>query len=51
MITDVAKPESVTLLRTGKKLDCEYRDGAMRVVVPGAMRSTLPDMVKIVFGE
>ncbi|CAA6676323.1 MULTISPECIES: alpha-L-fucosidase [unclassified Lentimonas] len=48
-ITDVTRPKSVTLLRTGAKLDFEYRDSALRVVLPTEMETDLPDMVKIVF--
>jgi alpha-L-fucosidase len=48
-IADVTKPKSVTLLRTGKKLDSEFRDGTLRVVVPDKMQTDLPDMVKIAF--
>ncbi len=48
-ITDVAAPKSVTLLRSGETLDYEFRDSALRVEVPAAMQTELPDMVKIVF--
>ncbi len=50
-ISDIAKPRSVTLLRTGETLDYQFRDGSLRIVVPEAMRSTLPDMVRIIIGE
>ena len=49
-LRDVKQPQSVTLLRTGAALDHEYREGSLRVVVPSAMQTDLPDMVKIVFG-
>ncbi len=48
-IHDVKCPVSVTLLRTGEAIDFDYRDGALRGVVPKAMLTRLPDMVKIVF--
>jgi alpha-L-fucosidase len=48
-ITDIAAPKSVTLLRTGETLDYEFRDSALRMVVPEKMRTELPDMVKLVF--
>jgi alpha-L-fucosidase len=50
-ITDVAGPESVTLLRTGDKLAFDYRENALRVAVPESLRSELPDMVKISFSD
>ena len=50
-IHDVERPQSVTLLRTGSKLNHEFRDGSLRVVVPKAMQTSLPDMVKIIFSE
>lgn len=50
-IVDVAKPKSVTLLRTGTKLECDYREGSLRIVVPKTMRTSLPDMVKIQLEE
>lgn len=49
LIADVKRPRSVTLLRTGETLDFEFRDNALRVVVPSALQTALPDMVKIVF--
>lgn len=48
-ITDVTEPTSVTLLRTGEPIDFEFRNSALRIVVPKAMQTRLPDMVKIVF--
>ena len=48
-IHEVEYPSSVTLLRTGKAIDFEYREGALRVEVPTAMRTDLPDLVKIIF--
>jgi len=48
-ISDVEPPKSVKLLRTGKSLKFECREGALRIVVPEAMRTALPDMVKIEF--
>ena len=48
-ISDIEKPKSVTLLRTGKKLKSTFREGALRVEVPSAQLTNLPDMVKIVF--
>lgn len=48
-ISDVARPQAVTLLRTGQPLESEYRDGALRVVVPESLRTSLPDMVKLQF--
>ncbi|MEP2774844.1 MAG: alpha-L-fucosidase [Luteolibacter sp.] len=48
-ITDIERPVSVTLLRTGEALESEFRDGKLRVVVPESLRTSLPDMVKIAF--
>ncbi len=48
-IQDVSSPSSITLLRTGEALEFEYRDRGLYVVVPEALRTSLPDMVKIVF--
>ncbi|WPJ96306.1 alpha-L-fucosidase [Coraliomargarita algicola] len=48
-IRDVSHPLQVSLLRTGEPLNFTYRDSALHVVVPAAMRTDLPDMVKIVF--
>ena len=48
-ISDIAAPKSVTLLRTGETLAYEFRDNALRVEVPAAMRTKLPDMIKVVF--
>ncbi|WP_372807506.1 alpha-L-fucosidase, partial [Pontiella sp.] len=42
-IIGVTKPKSVTLLRTGQKLDSEFRGGSLRVVVPAKMQTSLPD--------
>lgn len=50
-IRDVARPVQVTLLRTGEPLKFTFRDSALRVVVPKAMQTDLPDMVKIVFED
>ncbi|MBB3208245.1 alpha-L-fucosidase [Rhodopirellula rubra] len=50
-IRDVQRPASVTSLRTGESIDFEYRDGSLRIVLPEALRTELPDMVKIVFRE
>jgi alpha-L-fucosidase len=50
-ISDITKPKSVTLLRTGKELAFQYQDGSLHIVVPKAMQTRLPDMVKIVLGE
>lgn len=47
-VNDIGRPQSVTLLRTGEKLAHQYRDDTLRVVVPARLRTTLPDMVKIV---
>jgi alpha-L-fucosidase len=49
LITDITRPKFVTLLRTGKKLDAEFRDGSLRIMVPKKMQTNLPDMVKIVW--
>jgi alpha-L-fucosidase len=49
LIHGVEKPLSVTLLRTGDRLESEFRDGTLRVVVPESMRTELPDLVKLVF--
>ncbi|MDF7826659.1 alpha-L-fucosidase [Pontiellaceae bacterium B12227] len=48
-ITDITKPKSVTLLRTGKKIDSEFRAGSLRIVIPKKMQTDHPDMVKIIF--
>lgn len=48
-ITDVSVPTSVTLLRTGATLEFEYRNSSLRVLLPEAMQTDLPDMVKIIF--
>ena len=47
LIENLATPTSVTLLRTGEPLDYQHRDGALYLVVPEALRTGLPDMVKI----
>lgn len=48
-ISDVSYPQSATLLRTGEKIEFEYRKGSLRIEVPVHMCTELPDMVKIVF--
>ncbi|MDX2431778.1 MAG: alpha-L-fucosidase [Bacteroides sp.] len=48
-ISEVNCPQSATLLRTGEKIEFEYRKGSLRIEVPVHMCTTLPDMVKIVF--
>ena len=48
-ITGIEEPKSVCLLRTGDTLAFEFRDHALRLVVPVALRTELPDMVEIVF--
>ncbi|MDF7800418.1 alpha-L-fucosidase [Pontiellaceae bacterium B1224] len=50
-ISNVRKPKSVTLLRTGEALNYEFRDGALRMAVPTKLQTNLPDMVKIVFNK
>lgn len=49
LIKDVAKPKSVTLLRTGETVYCDYINGALQLTVPESMRTELPDLVRIVF--
>ena len=49
-IEAMGKPTAVTLLRTGAALQHDFRDGSLRVLVPEALRSALPDLVKIEFG-
>ena len=49
-ISDVDRPKTVTLLRTGTELSFAYHDSALLVAVTESMRTPLPDMVKIVFG-
>jgi len=49
LIREIDRPRSVALLRTGEPLDHDYRDGSLHVVLPGALQTGLPDMVKIVF--
>ena len=48
-ISDVTEPMSVSLLRTGEKIESEFRDNSLHIVVPKSMRTALPDLVKIVF--
>ena len=48
-ISEVSRPDSVTLLRTGEILGFEYRDGSLFIEIPLSMLTGLPDMVKIVF--
>ncbi len=48
-ICDVAKPSSVTLLRTGDPIQHTFENGTLRITVPEAMLTNLPDMVKIAF--
>ena len=48
-ITDVSKPKSVALLRTGENIRFEYRDNSLRINVPAKMLTSLPNMVKIEF--
>lgn len=48
-ITDVEKPTSVTILRTGVELKFEYRDESLRINFPEESLTDLPDMVKITF--
>ena len=48
-ITDVKKPTSVTVLRTGDELKFEYRDKSLRINFPKEALTDLPDMVKISF--
>jgi len=50
-ITDVSQPKAVTLLRTGESIDFEFRDSALRIIVPQSLQTSLPDMVKIVFAK
>ena len=46
---EVNRPKAVTLLRTGTALAFEYRNESLRIMVPEAMQTDLPDMVKIAF--
>jgi len=48
-IHDVAKPATVTLLRTGEPIEHTFDDGTLGLTVPESMRTSLPDMVKITF--
>ncbi len=50
-IRDVPRPTAVTLLRTGASLPFEHQKGALRVTLPEPLRTSLPDMVKIVFED
>jgi alpha-L-fucosidase len=48
-IRDIARPESVALLRTGEPIDHTFEKGTLGLTVPEAMCTDLPDMVKITF--
>jgi hypothetical protein len=48
-ISEIKRPQSVTLLRTGTDLESECRENSLRVVVPKGVQTSLPDLVKIVF--
>ncbi len=49
VIHDIGQPASVTLLRTGEDLEFEYKNGALRTVVPESLRTKQPDLVKVRF--
>jgi alpha-L-fucosidase len=49
LITNIDKPKSVTLLRTGEEVTFKFMDGTLQISLPQAMRTKLPDLVKIVF--
>jgi len=48
-LNDVGEIASVTLLRTGQKLDYNLKDGTFSLELPAELTTSLPDMVKIVF--
>lgn len=48
-IQDIPAVASVKLLRTGEDLEHTYHDGALKLTVPQAMQTELPDLVKITF--
>lgn len=48
-ISEISRPKSVSLLRTEGALEFEFRENALRIVVPETMRTDLPDIVKITF--
>jgi len=48
-LQDVKAPKSVTLLRTKTPLQYEYTNGVMRLQLPPALRTRLPDVVKVEF--
>lgn len=49
--TGVEKPARVTLLRTGQALDYTYADGRLEVRIPESVRTSLPDVVKVVWAS
>ncbi|MGA0111892.1 MAG: alpha-L-fucosidase [Chthoniobacterales bacterium] len=49
VISGMPAPVEVALLRTGARLAFTRRGGELRVEVPAALRTRLPDMVKITF--
>jgi len=48
-ISEVSEPKSVTLLRSGEKIEYQYKEGSIRLVLPQNMSTELPDLVKIIF--
>ncbi len=48
LINSIAKPESVTLLRTGEALPHSFENGTLSLAVPKEKQTELPDLVKII---
>jgi alpha-L-fucosidase len=48
LINSIAKPESVTLLRTGEALPHSFENGTLSLAVPKEKQTKLPDLVKII---
>jgi hypothetical protein len=46
-----ARPETVTLLRTGANVPFQYENGTLSVTLPPAMRTDNVDVVKILWAK